>query len=63
MKKYDLIVVGGGISGIAASVSAAREGLGVLLIENSGNLGGAITKNLVYPFVQYKTYGKKNSFV
>ena len=59
MKKYDLIVVGGGISGIAASVSAAREGLGVLLIENSGNLGGAITKNLVYPFVQYKTYGKK----
>ena len=59
MKKYDLIVAGGGISGIVASVSAAREGLSVLLIENSGNLGGAITKNLVYPFVQYKTYTTK----
>ena len=25
MKNYDLIVVGGGISGVAASVSAAKE--------------------------------------
>lgn len=36
---------------MAAAVSAAREGLKVLLIERSGALGGAITNNLVYPFM------------
>ncbi|MBE7042714.1 MAG: FAD-dependent oxidoreductase, partial [Ruminococcaceae bacterium] len=33
MKQYDLIVAGGGLTGVAAAVSAAREGLSVLLIE------------------------------
>lgn len=51
MNKYDLIVVGGGISGIATAVSAAREGLKVLLIEKGGTLGGAMSYSLVYPFM------------
>ncbi len=55
MKKYDLIVVGGGFTGVAAAVSAAREGLFVLLVEASGSLGGAINTNLVYPFMRYWT--------
>ena len=38
--EYDLIVVGGGISGCAAAISAARCGLDVLLIERYGFLGG-----------------------
>lgn len=60
MKKYDLVVVGGGLSGVAAAVSAAREGLSVLLIEKSGTLGGAISNNLVYPFMRYWTLGEDN---
>ncbi len=55
MKKYDLIVVGGGLTGIAAAVCAAREGLGVLLCEQSGALGGAMNNCLVMPFMPYKT--------
>ncbi len=55
MKKYDLIVVGGGLSGVAASVCAAREGLKVLLIEKEGALGGAMVNNLVYPFMRTTT--------
>ena len=51
MKHYDLIVVGGGISGVAAAVSAAREGLSVLLIEKYGALGGAMSQAQVYPFM------------
>ena len=43
MKHYQLIVVGGGISGVAAAVSAAREGVSVLLIEKFGSLGGAMS--------------------
>ncbi len=53
MKKYDLIVVGGGLTGIAASVCAAREGMSVLLCEQSGALGGAMTNCLVMPFMRY----------
>lgn len=53
MKKYDLIVVGGGISGVAAAVSAARCGLSVLLVEKYGCLGGAMSMSLVYPFMKY----------
>ena len=39
--KYNLVVAGGGLSGVAAAVSAAREGLKVLLVEKSGCLGEA----------------------
>ena len=45
MKRYDLIVAGGGISGVAAAVSAAREGISVLLIEKFGCLGGAMSNS------------------
>lgn len=55
MKKYNLIVAGGGLTGVAASVSAAREGLSVLLIESSGSLGGAISNNLIFPFMPFRT--------
>ena len=59
MKKYNLIVIGGGLSGVAAAVSGAREGLSVLLIEKSGCLGGAMSNCLVYPFMRYKTKSGK----
>ena len=55
MNKYDVIVVGGGLTGVAAAVSAAREGAEVLLVEQSGMLGGAMSVNLVYPFMRYWT--------
>jgi len=38
--KYDLVVAGGGIAGICASVSAARLGLKVALIQDRPILGG-----------------------
>ena len=53
-KDYDLIVLGGGLTGVAAAVSASREGLDVLLIEKSGFLGGAISNCYVNPFMQYR---------
>lgn len=39
-KPYDLVVVGGGLSGICAAVSAARLGLQVALIQDRPVLGG-----------------------
>ena len=43
MKKYDVVVVGGGISGCMAAIAAARAGAGVILIEKYGFLGGTLT--------------------
>ncbi|MFO0424417.1 MAG: FAD-dependent oxidoreductase, partial [Planctomycetia bacterium] len=37
---YDLVVVGGGYSGMGAAISAARMGLKVALIQDRGVLGG-----------------------
>ena len=66
MKQYDLIVVGGGFTGAAAAVSAARKGLGVLLIEKYNCLGGAAANCLVNPFMRNATIleegGKKEDF-
>lgn len=39
-KGYDLVVVGGGYSGMGAAISAARMGCKVALIQNRGVLGG-----------------------
>ncbi len=38
--EYDLVVVGGGLAGICAAVSAARLGLKVALVQNRPVLGG-----------------------
>ena len=39
-KKYDLVVVGGGYSGLGAAISGARMGCRVALIQNRAVLGG-----------------------
>ncbi|MBQ8815043.1 MAG: FAD-dependent oxidoreductase [Lachnospiraceae bacterium] len=46
-QQYDLIVAGGGMSGVAAAVAAGRKGLKVLLVEQSSMLGGLGTSGLM----------------
>ena len=60
MKKFDLVVVGGGFTGTAAAVAAARQGLSVLIIEKSGALGGAANTCLVNPFMGNSTKIEKD---
>ncbi|MCL6520025.1 MAG: FAD-dependent oxidoreductase [Armatimonadetes bacterium] len=43
----DVIVVGGGVSGCSAAISAARNGAKVLLIERNGVVGGTATAGLM----------------
>lgn len=53
--KYDVdvFVAGGGPAGVAAAVSAARQGADVFLAEASGSFGGAATRALVPAFMQF----------
>ncbi|MCQ2486018.1 MAG: FAD-dependent oxidoreductase [Clostridia bacterium] len=55
MRKYDIIVVGGGFAGSAAALAASRNDSKVLLIEQSGALGGAANICLVNPFMPNST--------
>ena len=59
-KKWDLIVAGGGTSGVAAAISAARAGCKVLIIEKNSFLGGTATAALVTPMMKNITDSGKN---
>jgi flavin-dependent dehydrogenase len=41
--KYDVVVAGGGIAGVAAALAAARNGAKTLLLEKQVVLGGLAT--------------------
>jgi hypothetical protein len=47
----DIVVIGGGPSGVCAAISAARMGLKVLIVEQGGCFGGMATRGLVGPFM------------
>lgn len=49
--EYDVVVLGGGPSGVCAAIQAARMGSKVLLVEATGMLGGMATSGLVSPFM------------
>jgi hypothetical protein len=50
---FDIIVVGGGPSGVAAAIAAGRMGRSVALIEQTGCLGGIGTGGLVNVFMPF----------
>ena len=55
MSGCKILVAGGGLSGTAAAIAAARRGHDVLLVEASNCLGGAPCTCLVNPFMPYTT--------
>lgn len=51
--QYDVIVMGGGISGCMAAIAAARMGASVLLVERLPFLGGTLTACGVGPMMSF----------
>ncbi|NLC44249.1 MAG: FAD-dependent oxidoreductase [Clostridiales bacterium] len=58
--KFDIVVIGGGISGTMAAIASARQGSKTLLIDRYGALGGMATSGLVQPIT---TWGINDSYV
>ncbi|MEM2454919.1 MAG: FAD-dependent oxidoreductase [Candidatus Bathyarchaeia archaeon] len=52
----DVVVVGGGSSGVSAALSAARNGIKTALIERYPYLGGMMTGGLVLLLIEYDRY-------
>ena len=52
-KESEIVVAGGGPSGVAAAVTAARSGRRVLLLEQSGTLGGASVLSMVAELMNF----------
>ena len=51
--KAEIIVAGGGPSGVAAAVCAARQGKKVILLEQSGSLGGSSILSMVAELMNF----------
>ena len=49
----EVIVVGGGMSGVAAAIAAKKQGADVLLFEQYGFFGGTSTASMVSPFMNF----------
>ncbi len=52
----DVLVAGGGPSGVAAAVGAARAGANTLIIENTGSFGGMWTNGLVITLAGFNSW-------
>ena len=50
-KNYDMVIVGGGVAGVAATLECARSGLRTAVLEKTILLGGMATNGLVPVYV------------
>ena len=55
MKRYDLIIVGAGPSGLSAAIEAAKRGLKVVVFDENEKPGGQLFKQI------HKFFGSRTS--
>ena len=60
----DLVIIGGGMGGIAAALAASRAGLRVIMTEETDWIGGQLTSQAVPPdeHAQIETFGGTKSY-
>ncbi len=60
--KSDVLVIGGGIAGVAAAYISAKNNLDTILIEKNNYLGGLVTGGLVVPSMKVNSEGINEEF-
>lgn len=58
-RTFDVVICGGGPSGICAAIAAARAGAAVALIERHAFFGGMATAGMVTPISEYNKNGRR----
>src|SRR5438105_14995803 len=56
MKRYDVIIVGGGHNGLACAAYLARAGRKVLVLERRERIGGAALTEEVFPGFRFSVF-------
>lgn len=59
VKKYDIVIAGGGISGVCAAIAAARHGASVALVHNRPVLGGNASSEIRMHICGADCHGKR----
>lgn len=65
-KKYDLVVVGGGLAGVCAAISAARLGCKTALVQDRPVLGGNSSSEIRVPVAgcgDFNSWGKETGII
>lgn len=62
-RSYDIVVVGGGTSGVIAAIAAAESGKDVLIAERGYSLGGSATMAQVTPLMGTRIGPYRNSYL
>jgi len=62
MGPYDVVIVGGGLAGCGAAVSAGRHGCSVALIQDRPVLGGNSSSEIEVPVMGYCTWWEFNKY-
>lgn len=58
IEEVDVLIVGGGPSGVPAAIGAAREGAKTMIIENLGSFGGMWTNGMVITLAGFNSWLK-----
>ena len=62
--EFDILVIGGGVNGLACAAVLAREGLQVCVAErNSWVGGGAVTREITLPGFKHDLYGSSHVWI
>ena len=65
-KKYDVLVIGGGLAGLCAALAAARQGADVAIIHNRPVFGGNSSSEIRVPpagAVMHNPYGRETGII